>query len=141
MQCAVCSVQCTMCRIVIGPGVTLGHRSHCSLQQEQMSHLALTVPGFTAINGLFVAASVQLLSDGSQIPEKRPFLVHVVLWEAGCKRKKAGGGKKESGRTLVSCRPGTARGTNQSRWAKFGLVFWVILPPDPTIASPSNIQN
>ena len=41
----------------------------------------------------------------------------------------------------MSCRPGTARGTNQSRWAKFGLVFWVILPPDPTIASPSNIQD
>ena len=65
------------------------------LQQEQMSHLALPVPGFTAINGLVVAASVQLLSDGRQIQGKRPFSVQLVMWEAGRRRHQAGKKKAE----------------------------------------------
>ena len=65
------------------------------LQQEQMSHLALPVPGFTAINGLFVAASVQLLCDGSQIQGTRPGSVQLVMWEARGRRNQVGKKKAE----------------------------------------------
>ena len=60
-----------------------------------MSHLALTVPGFTAINGLFVAASVQLLSDVSQIPGKRPFFSSAFYM--GGRRQEEEGNKQEVG--------------------------------------------